>query len=122
MKRLVGVLLVLSLILAGAPGAPASADTGANANTGDRMRTKTLNTGANTLFGWVDCPKAMADEFSKANERLYVGVLVTAPLMCGVNTAVRYLGVAADIMTLPWGDNLVQPGVLQKPNPPVTLP
>lgn len=83
-----------------------------------------VNLASNTLFGWTECGKAVADEAGKAAERAYVGVLVTAPLMCGVNVAVRYLGVIADIVTLRplWDGNTVTPAVHESWKPPVQLP
>lgn len=81
------------------------------------------NLAVNTLFGWAECPKAMADEFGKAPQRFYVGVLVTAPLSCALNTGVRYLGVAADVAAVPLaGKNTVNPGVFDNKAPPIPIP
>jgi len=44
-----------------------------------------------------------------------------AMAVCGTNVAVRYLGVAADLVTLPWNGNLVKPNALDK-KPPLRLP
>lgn len=109
MKTLIASSVALFLLVF--VGAPASAD----------MAEKTRNTGINTAVGVVDCPKAWWDEASRGGVRSVIGTLVTGPLMCGTNLAVRYLGVAADILTLPWGDNVVKPNALDK-HPPVRLP
>ena len=92
------------------------------------MADKAVNTAANTAFGWIDCGKAVADEVSKAASRAYVGTPVTAAAMCGLNVAVRYLGVAVDWATLPfsWWEplsrNVVNPAVHESLSPPVELP
>lgn len=101
------VLLTLIVVVAG----PASAE----------IAEKAKNTGINAALGVVECPKAWWDEASRGGVRSVVGTLVTGPVMCGTNVAVRYLGVAADLLTLPWGDNVVKPNALDK-NPPVRLP
>lgn len=82
---------------------------------------KVGNTIINAAIGYLDCPKAWVDEVSRAGERGVVGFFVTGPIMCGVNVGARYLGVAADLLTLPWGDNVVSPNALD-PKPPVRLP
>src|SRR3989344_9660364 len=79
--------------------------------------TKAQNTVVNTALGWLECPKAAWHEVGKAPKRYYVGVAVTAPALCGINVGVRYLGVAGDILTLPWGGNLVSPNVLHRDSP-----
>jgi len=110
MKRLVTASLVLSILLASA-ATPASAE----------FKDKAQNTGINLLFGVADCPKAWGDELSRGGVRSVVGAVITGPLMCGTNVAVRYLGVAADILTLPVGDNTIKPNALDR-QPPVRLP
>lgn len=85
------------------------------------MGEKTGNTIVNATLGAAECPKAWADEVSRGGERSVIGFFITGPLMCGTNVAVRYLGVAADLLTLPVGDNVIQPNVLD-PKPPVRLP
>lgn len=85
------------------------------------MAEKAKNTGINAGFGVAECPKAWMDEASRDGARGIVGMIVTGPLMCGTNVAVRYLGVAADLVTLPWGDNVVKPNVFDK-KPPLRLP
>ena len=82
---------------------------------------KAKNTGINAAVGVVDCPKAWHDEASRPGARGVLGVVITGPVMCGTNVAVRYLGVAADLLTLPWGDNVIKPNALDK-KPPVRLP
>lgn len=100
------VLLALSL-----PG-PARAD----------GLTATKNWFGNVLFGWTDCVKGAADEVGKYASRAYVGVLVTAPVSCGTNVAVRYTGNAADVVTIPFtGENVVNPPVLDSWRPPVVF-
>jgi hypothetical protein len=74
----------------------------------------------NVLFGWADCGKGAADEVGKAQHRAYVGVLVTAPLSCGVNVATRYVGNVADLVSIPVsGTNVVNPPTLSSWTPPV---
>jgi hypothetical protein len=82
---------------------------------------KAKNTGINAALGVVDCPKAWHDEASRGGARGVLGAIITGPVMCGTNVAVRYLGVAADLVTLPWGDNVVKPNALDR-KPPVRLP
>ncbi len=110
MKRfwgsIIGVVLVLS--------------TGALAQAGEAPN-KVGNTIINATLGYVDCPKAWADEVSRGGERGVVGFFVTGPIMCGVNVGARYLGVAADLLTLPWGANVITPNALDS-KPPVRLP
>ena len=77
----------------------------------------------NVVFGWADCFKGMADEFGKAESRGYFGVLFTAPLSCGANIVVRYVGNAADVVViLATGKNTVNPATLQSWDPPVQFP
>ncbi len=74
----------------------------------------------NVVFGWTDCFKGAVDEIGKAKSRAYVGVLVTAPISCGTNVAVRYVGNAADIVSIPVaGKNVVNPATLGSWDPPV---
>lgn len=108
MRRIVVLVAVLSLVVA---AKAARAD----------MLGKSGNAIVNAALGWVDCPKAIADEIGKARSRWYVGALVTAPTMCAANAGYRYIGVVADVLTLPWDGNLVQPGALSK-QPPLRLP
>ncbi len=61
---------------------------------------KVGNTIINATVGYVDCPKAWLDEVSRGRERSVVGFFITGPIMCGANVGVRYLGVAADLLTL----------------------
>jgi hypothetical protein len=82
---------------------------------------KAKNTAVNAAFGVIDCPKAWRDEASRKGARGVVGVLITGPVMCGTNVAVRYMGVAADLLTLPWGDNVVKPTALDH-RAPLRLP
>lgn len=82
---------------------------------------KAKNTGINAGLGVVECPKAWWDEASRGGVRGVIGVVATGPVMCGANIALRYFGVAADIITLPWGDNLIKPNALD-PKPPLRLP
>jgi hypothetical protein len=82
---------------------------------------KAKNTGINAAVGVVDCPKAWRDEATRPGARGVLGVVITGPVMCGTNVAVRYLGVAADLLTLPWGSNVITPNALD-PKPPVRLP
>lgn len=103
MKRLLVTVTALALLSA----APAGAD----------IVEKAENTAINAAVGVVECPKAWWDEASRGGVRSFVGALVTGPVMCGANLAVRYIGVAADIVTLPWGDNLVKPNALDKASP-----
>jgi hypothetical protein len=109
MKTLTVMLIASALVMGAVAGASAE------------IETKAKNTGINAALGVVDCPKAWWDEASRGGGRGIVGAVVTGPVMCGVNVAVRYLGVAADLVTLPWGDNVVKPGALDK-KPPVRLP
>ncbi len=109
MKRPMVWLIACGLLMAGASTASA------------RIEEKAKNTGINAALGVVDCPKAWWDEASRSGARGVVGAVVTGPVMCGVNVAARYIGVAADLLTLPWGDNIVKPGALDK-RPPVRLP
>jgi hypothetical protein len=88
---------------------------------GAELEEKAKNTGINAAVGLVECPKAWWDEASKKGARGVLGAVITGPVMCGANVAVRYLGVAADLLTLPWGDNIVKPNALDK-KPPFTLP
>ena len=101
------VALVLSALAAG----PAVAE----------IREKAKETGINAAVGVVECPKAWWDEASRGGARGIIGAVLTGPVMCGTNVVVRYLGVAADLLTLPWGDNLVKPNALDK-KPPLRLP
>jgi hypothetical protein len=75
----------------------------------------------NAAFGWLDCFKAIGDEGSKAASRWYVGTLVTAPLMCGTNVAVRYVGVGVDAVTIPWNGTIIEPDIFAGSSPPITL-
>jgi|SRR3989338_715482 len=107
-----GKCLAAALLATTFGSASAYADTG----------TKAVDIAANTLVGWTECGKAAADEVKKASDRAYIGVLVTAPVMCGVNVAVRYLGVVADILTLPFSDReTVEPAVYKSWKPAVQL-
>ena len=84
---------------------------------------KAVNTTVNTVFGWLECPKGIYDEVRRASQRGYVGVIVTGPVSCAVNTAARYTGVVADVVTLPFsGDNAIKPGVLDSVRPPFPIP
>jgi len=85
------------------------------------IETKAKNTAINAGAGVIECPKAWIDEASRGGARGAVGAVLTGPIMCGTNVAVRYLGVAADLATLPWNGNLVKPNALSK-KPPVRLP
>lgn len=110
MNRFVVTVVVLAaLALGGAP--PAGAE----------IVDKAKNTGINAALGVVECPKAWWDEASREGLRGIAGAVATGPLMCGANVLVRYLGVVGDLLTLPWGDNLVQPNALEK-QPPLRLP
>jgi len=82
---------------------------------------KVGNTIINAATGYLDCPKAWADEVSRGGGRSVVGFFVTGPIMCGANVGVRYFGVGVDLLTLPWGDNLVKPNALDA-KPPLRLP
>ena len=123
MKRLAVMIVALSLLafLAFLPSPPAQAEL-AKAGTG------AVNTVVNTAFGWVECPKALWDEATKAPSRGYVGVLLTGPVMCGFNFGVRYLGNAVDWIKLSvsWLDgleeNVVNPAVYEKLEPAYPLP
>ena len=120
MQRFIATILALSfLLLVSAPPAHAElAKAGASA----------VNTVVNTAFGWVECPKAVWDEGKKAASRGYVGVVVTAPMMCATNVVVRYVGNAVDWIKLPvsWLDglegNAVKPAIYEKIGPVVPLP
>lgn len=111
MRKFVVLVAVLSLVVAALAPPAARAD----------MLNKSGNAVVNAALGWIDCPKAIADELGKARSRWYVGALVTAPTMCAANAGYRYIGVVADVLTLPWDGNLVQPGALSK-QPPLRLP
>jgi hypothetical protein len=109
MKRLLTLIVGVALVLATAGLAQAGpAD-------------KAGNILINATLGWIDCPKAWADEVSRGGGRGVAGVFVTGPLMCGANLGARYVGVAADVLTLPLGDNLVKPNALDG-KPPLRLP
>ena len=82
---------------------------------------KAKNTGINAGLGIVECPKAWWDEASRGGVRSVVGAVATGPVMCGANVLVRYFGVVADLVTLPWGDNLIKPNALDH-RPPLRLP
>ncbi len=110
MKKILGSIVGLVLLLATASLAQAG-----------EASDKVGNTIINATIGYVDCPKAWLDEASRGRERSVVGFFVTGPIMCGANVGVRYLGVAADLVTLPWGDNLVTPNALDA-KPPLRLP
>ena len=110
MKKLWSSIVGVALVLA----------TAGLAQAGDASD-KVGNTIINATVGYVDCPKAWLDEVSRGRERAVVGFFVTGPIMCGANVGVRYLGVAADLLTLPWGDNLVTPNALDA-KPPLRLP
>lgn len=121
MKRLtVSFVAALSLLML-LSAAPALADM-AKAGTG------AVNTVVNTAFGWVECPKAAWNEVTKAPSRGYVGVVITAPVMCGFNVGVRYVGNAVDWIKLPvsWLDglerNTVNPAIYEKLEPAYPLP
>lgn len=107
--------LALSLLLGGCAATT-------RVNTPDQLGAKTLNTGANALVGWADCGKGIADEVRRARERFWVGIAITAPVSCAGNLIVRYLGVVADLATLPWGDNIVKPSALDGEAAPFWLP
>ena len=109
MKRLLGSIVGLALVLTTAGLAQAG-----EAN-------KVSNTLINATVGYVECPKAWADEVSRGGERGVAGLFVTGPIMCGANVGVRYLGVAVDLLTLPFGDNLIKPNALDA-KPPLRLP
>ena len=85
------------------------------------MQEKAKNTAINAALGGIDCPKAWWDEVSRGGVRGVFGAVITGPVMCATNLAVRYLGVGADLATLPWGDNVVKPNALDS-KPPVRLP
>lgn len=109
MKRFWGSILGVALVLTTAGLAPAG------------QADKAGNTIINAAVGYVECPKAWADELSRGGERGVAGLFVTGPIMCGANVGVRYLGVAVDLLTLPFGDNLVRPNALDA-KPPLRLP
>ena len=109
MKRLLGSIVGVALVLATAGLAQAGEGN------------KVSNTIINASVGYIECPKAWADEVSRGGERGVAGLFVTGPIMCAANVGVRYLGVAADLLTLPFGDNVVKPNALDS-KPPVRLP
>lgn len=110
MRKIWGSIVGVALLLA----------TAGLAQAGDAAD-KVGNTVINAAVGYIDCPKAWLDEVSRGGERTVVGFFVTGPIMCGANVGLRYLGVAADLLTLPWGDNFVTPNALDK-KPPLRLP
>ena len=110
MKKLWGSIVGVALLLATAGLVQAGEGTD-----------KVGNTIINAATGYLECPKAWVDEVSRGGERSVVGFFVTGPIMCGANVGVRYFGVAVDLLTLPWGDNLVKPNALD-PKPPLRLP
>ena len=110
MKKLGGSIVGVALLLATAGLAQAGEGTD-----------KVGNTIINAATGYLDCPKAWVDEVSRGGERSVVGFFLTGPIMCGANVGVRYIGVAADLLTLPWGDNFVKPNALDA-KPPLRLP
>ena len=115
MKRMLAILLVLSVAaLPLTTPVPASADAGQ----------KAVNTGSNFLLGWVDCPKAYADEVNQQEWwRVALGLFITGPIMCGVNVGARYATSPVDLLTIPFGDNLLTPGsVIEGDTPPIRLP
>lgn len=111
------LLLLCALVLAVAVVAvpfEAAADPG----------TKAANTLSNAALGWTNCPKAWVDEVGKGAKnplRGVLGALVTGPVMCGVNVGATYLGVAADVVSIPWGDNALPPAAHASVKPPLTL-
>jgi len=114
MKKLsVAVALVLAVALVFAAPLPASADASG----------KAVNTLSNVVLGWTNCPKAWVDEGMKWSNpvRGMVGVLVSGPIMCVLNVGATYLGVAADVVTLPWDGNVLPPAAHASVKPPLTL-
>ena len=86
--------------------------------------TKAANTLSNAALGWTNCPKAWADEVGKGAKnpvRGIFGALVTGPIMCGLNVGATYLGVAADVVTLPWDGNVLPTAAHASVKPPLTL-
>ena len=86
--------------------------------------TKAANTLSNAALGWTNCPKAWADEVGKGAKnpvRGIFGALVTGPIMCGLNVGATYLGVAADVVTIPWDGNVLPPAAHASVKPPLTL-
>lgn len=125
LKRLCGLLLAF---FTGALLATAISTTPVSAGTAENIGVKFLNTVANTAFGWTDCGKGIADEVQKAPKRFYVFTLITAPLSCGVNVAVRYGTTAVDWATMPFSpapgldQNLLKPAIYESWQPLVPLP
>lgn len=117
MKRKVAILslAVLSLLMV-LPAAPASADWG-------QFGMKLANTSVNTLFGWVDCPKAIVDELVvNLLDRFILGAPITAAAGCVASTGKRYSGVVADWVTLPWDGNVIKPAIYEDVKPLVPIP
>lgn len=109
-KKTIATILAAGFIVAvgilATPGPAKAADTGQAAS----------NWLGNTLFGWTDCFKGISDEASKRG----VGAVVTGPISCGTNVAVRYTGNAADVVAIPAsGKNTVKPAVGVSSGPPV---
>ncbi len=105
--------VVLAVVVLAAVPFEAAADPG----------TKAANTLSNVLFGWTNCPKAVADEVGKGEKNPARGILgvFTGAFMCGANVAATYAAVGIDILTLPWGDNVLPPAALASGKPPLTL-
>lgn len=113
-KLLVALVLAVAVLAVAAVPFEAAADPG----------TKAVNTLSNAALGWTNCPKAYADEVSKGAKnpvRGIFGALVTGPIMCGLNVGATYLGVAADVVTIPWGGNVLPPAAHASVKPPLTL-
>ena len=113
-KLLCAIVVTVALLAVPFVVSPAVADPGE----------KVTNTVSNAVFGWVNCPKAYVDEVGKGAKnpvRGIFGALITGPIMCGVNVAATYLGVAADVVTLPWDGNVLPPAALASGKPPLTL-
>jgi hypothetical protein len=107
MRQTIGLAVGIVLLAATAAGA--------------EILEKATNTGINAGLGIVECPKAWWDEASRGGLRGVVGAVATGPVMCGANVVLRYFGVVADVVTLPWGDNLIKPNALDH-KPPLRLP
>ena len=113
-KLLIAFVLAVAVFAVPLVVSPAAADPGV----------KAANTLSNAALGWTNCPKAWADEVGKGAKNPWRGIfgaLVTGPVMCGVNVGATYLGVAADVVTLPWDGNVLPPAAHASVKPPLTL-